>query len=523
MREVSMAVGPPSKDQVAALAAYFGMHHGEEALETYTALLGGFLGSYDAVEDLYATIAPEPPERTWTRPEPADNPLGAWYVRTEIPGAAVGPLAGYRVAVKDNTAVAGVPMMNGSHTLEGFVPARDATVVTRLLDAGATVTGKAVCEDLCFSGASHTSVTGPVGNPWDPARTAGGSSSGSAALVAAGEVDVATGGDQGGSVRIPSAFCGTVGHKPTHGLVPYTGAFPIELTIDHLGPITRTVADAALMLQVMAGPDGHDPRQPAGLVPDDYVGALGRGVDGLRVGIVAEGFGIPDLSEPGVDETVRAAARRLIEAGMEVGDVEVPWHRHAMDVWNVLATDGATVQMIEGEGYGHNWDGLYDPELVAYYGSRRRQVADRWSPTVTAVALAGRWSIETQHTRHYAMARNLAPEVRRRYDRALESFDVLVMPTLPITATPLVQPSDPIEVSVTRALEMIVNTAPFDVTGHPATSVPAGMVNGLPAGLMIVGRRFEDATCLRVADAFEQLVGGFPSPPGRDVTARATP
>jgi amidase len=508
-----MAVRPPSKDQVAALAAYFGMQHADHDLETYTALVEGFLGSYGAVEDLYATIAPDPPERPWTRPEAEDNPLGAWYVRTEIRGTGEGPLAGYRVAVKDNTAVAGVPMMNGSHTLEGFVPARDATVVTRLLDAGATVTGKAVCEDLCFSGASHTSVTGPVGNPWDPSRTAGGSSSGSAALVAAGEVEVATGGDQGGSVRIPSSFCGTVGHKPTHGLVPYTGAFPIELTLDHLGPITRTVSDAALMLQVMAGPDGYDPRQPAGLVPDDYVGALGRGADGLRVGIVAEGFGFPDLSDPGVDETVRAAAWRLSEAGMEVGDVEVPWHRHALHVWNVLATDGATVQMIEGEGYGHNWDGLYDPELIAHYGSRRRQVADRWSPTVTAVALAGRWSIETQHTRHYAMARNLAHEVRRHYDRALESFDVLVMPTLPITATPLVQATDPIDVSVARALEMIVNTAPFDVSGHPATSVPAGLVDWLPAGLMIVGRRFEDATCLRVAYAFEQLVGGFPAPP----------
>ena len=161
--------------------------------------------------------------------------------------------------------VAGVPMMNGSETLEGFVPTRDATIVTRLLAAGATIAGKAVCEDLCFSGGSHTSRTGPVRNPWDLTRSAGGSSSGSAALVAAGAVDMATGGDQGGSVRIPSAYSGTVGHKPTHGLVPYTGAFPIEFTIDHLGPITRTVADAALMLGVIAGYDGFDARQAPGV------------------------------------------------------------------------------------------------------------------------------------------------------------------------------------------------------------------------------------------------------------------
>ena len=150
-----------------------------------------------------------------------------------------GPLAGRSVAVKDNTAVAGVPMMNGSSTLEGFRPARDATVVSRLLAAGATIAGKAVCEDLCFSGGSHTSRSGPVRNPWDTTRSAGGSSSGSAALLAAGVVDIATGGDQGGSVRIPAAYCGVVGHKPTHGLVPNTGAFPIEQTIDHLGPMAR--------------------------------------------------------------------------------------------------------------------------------------------------------------------------------------------------------------------------------------------------------------------------------------------
>jgi amidase len=186
-------------------------------------------------------------------------------------------------------------MMNGSRVVEGYVPRQDATVVTRLLDAGATIAGKAVCEDLCFSGGSHTSRTGPVHNPWDRSRTAGGSSSGSAALVAAGQVDLALGGDQAGSIRIPSAFCGTVGHKPTHGLVPYTGAFPIENTLDHLGPMARTVRDAALMLGVLAGPDGLDPRQRATPPALDFMSGLDAGVSGLRVGVVAEGFGFPGL------------------------------------------------------------------------------------------------------------------------------------------------------------------------------------------------------------------------------------
>src|SRR3954454_8637688 len=257
------------------------------------------------------------PERTWMRPEPADNPYNAWYVTCTVTGSGEGPLAGKTVAVKDNTAVAGVPMMNGSQTMEGYVPLRDATVVSRMLAAGATIVGKAVCEDLCFSGGSHTSRTGAVRNPWDEPRSAGGWSSGSAALVMAGVVDVATGGDQGGSVRIPSAYTGTVGHKPTWGLVPYTGAFPIEATIDHVGPITRTVADAALMLNVMAGPDGHDPRQPRDLGPDDYLATLTRDASGLRVGVVTEAFAHPN-PEAAVDDTVRAATETLRGAGLAV-------------------------------------------------------------------------------------------------------------------------------------------------------------------------------------------------------------
>jgi amidase len=509
-----MAVRPPDKDELDALARGYGMTLSDADLETYRVLVGGSFSSYDAVEELYAELAPTPPAaRAATRPEDADNPLGAWYVRTDVRGADHGPLAGRTLAVKDNIEVAGVPMMNGSHTLEGFVPSRDATVVSRLLEAGATVAGKAVCEDLCFSGGSHTSVTGPVRNPWDTTRTTGGSSSGSAALVASGQADLALGGDQGGSIRMPAAFCGIVGHKPTHGLVPYTGAFPIELTLDHLGPMTRTVADAAAVLDAIAGRDGLDPRQPAGLEPEQYAAALGGDVSGLRVGVLAQGFGWEELSEPGVDDTVRAAAGRLAELGIEVVDVDLPWHRHAIHVWNVIATDGATVQMVDGNGYGHNWAGLYDPELIAYYGRQRRETADRWSPTVTLVALAGRWSIEQEQSRHYAMARDLAFEVRRQYDRALSDVDLLVLPTVPMVAPPLPAPDDPREVRVARALEMIVNCAPFDVSGHPATSVPAGLSDGLPVGMMLVGRRFADATCLRVAHAFEQLVGGFPTPP----------
>ncbi|RJQ84682.1 amidase family protein [Amycolatopsis panacis] len=279
----------PSRDAIAGLAAELRLDIAEDDLAVYHSAAAGLLGSWQAIDDLYEQTAPRPPRRGWA--EPAENPLGAWYVTTDITGDSGGPLEGRRVAVKDNIAVAGVPMMNGSETVRGFVPAEDATVVARLLDAGATIAGKSVCEDLCFSGGSHTAKNGPVRNPWDERRSSGGSSSGSAALVASGAVDLALGGDQGGSIRIPAAFCGVVGHKPTFGLVPYTGAFPIEQSIDHLGPITPTVADAAAMLTVLAGPDSKDPRQPSDVHRVDYAAELKKLEGGLRIGVVAEGFG----------------------------------------------------------------------------------------------------------------------------------------------------------------------------------------------------------------------------------------
>ncbi len=506
-----MPVDPPGAAALGRVSARYGLGLSDADLASFAPAVAGLISSWDAVEGLYAETAPSAPDRAWTRPAEADNPLGAWYVRTSITGREGGPLAGRSVAIKDNTAVAGVPMMNGSLTLEGYRPARDATVVTRLLDAGATITGKAVCEDLCFSGGSHTSRTGPVRNPWDTTRSAGGSSSGSGALLAAGVVDIATGGDQGGSVRIPAAYCGVVGHKPTHGLVPYTGAFPIEQTIDHIGPMARTVADVALTLAVLAGPDGLDPRQPADVSVPDYVAELGRGADGLRVGVVAEGFG-RDNSEPAVDATVRAAAETLAGAGMSAGEVSIPWHLHGLRVWDVIATEGVTAQMIDGNGYGLNWQGRYDPDLIDYYGGKWRSDPAAFSETVKLVMLAGRYALDRYHGRHYAMARELTPRLRAAYDEALARFDVLVMPTLPIRATLLPGPGAPREEILARALEMVGNTAPFDVSGHPACSVPAGLADGLPVGMMIIGRHFDDATVLRVAHAFEQAVGGFPSP-----------
>ncbi len=515
-----MSVDPPDSAALRRISDHYGLGLSDTDLAAFSPMVDGLFGSWGAVEELYAASRPAMPERAWSRPEPADNPFNAWYVTTSITGSGEGPLTGKTVAVKDNTAVAGVPMMNGSRTMEGYTPLRDATIVTRVLAAGATIAGKSVCEDLCFSGGSHTSRTGPVRNPWDETRSAGGSSSGSAALVMAGVVDVATGGDQGGSVRIPSAYTGTVGHKPTWGLVPYTGAFPIEQTVDHVGPITRTVADAALVLNVIAGPDGFDPRQPRDVVPDDYVAALARGAEGLRVGVVTEGFGHPN-SEAAVDDTVRAAAETLRGAGLVVEDVSIPWHLHGARVWDVIITEGATAQMVDANGYGMNWKGRYDPEVIDHYGAQWRADGSQFSETVKLVLLTGRYGIDRYHGKHYAMAHNLAFDLRDAYDEALSRYDVLVMPTLPLQATPIPPEGAPREEVIPRALEMVANTCVTDVTGHPACSVPAGLANGLPTGMMIIGKHWDDATVLRVGHTFEQAVGGFPRPTAATVGSRS--
>jgi amidase len=505
---IGMAARRPSTADIARAAQHFGLHFDAETLAAYTAATGFMLASYDAVDELYDKYArPRMPQRAYQFPE--HNPLGAWYVTADIASGTDGPLSGRRVAIKDNIAVAGVPMMNGSRAVEGFIPSRDATVVQRLLDAGAIIAGKSVCEDMCCSGSSFTSACGPVRNPWDPAREAGGSSSGSAALVAAGEVDLALGGDQGGSVRIPASLCGIVGHKPTYGLVPYTGAFPIERTIDHLGPMTGSVADAALLLTVLAGSDGQDPRQRHDVPVVDYRAALSGDVTGLRVGLLTEGFGQPG-SRPEVDELVRSAVQRFAEIGCTVGEISVPWHRDAFHVFTVIITDGASYQMLDGNGYGLGVDGLYDPELMVHFASQRVAQADQFSSTVKATALGGYHGLKELGGACYAKARNLVPYVCAGYDDALKQYDVLVMPTVPDTADTLPAGGGQDFTLLANAHGKAINTAPMDITGHPAISVPAGLLDGLPVGMMIMGKRFDDTTVLNVAHAYEQLCGGFP-------------
>src|SRR6266851_1155595 len=333
-------VKAPTLEQLGEVAAELGLAFSPADLAAHLDALRPSFNAYNLVDRLPDELPPVAyARRPGRRPAPEENPYGAWYVKTEIAGAASGKLAGKTVALKDNICLAGVPMMNGASTLEGYVPDVDATVATRILDAGGTIVGKTVCEYFCFSGGSHTSASGPVHNPHRKGYSAGGSSSGSAAVVATAEVPMALGGDQGGSIRIPASFCGIYGLKPTHGLVPYTGIMPIELTLDHTGPMTATVEDNALLLEVLAGPDGLDPRQ-YGAEAKPYREALGRGAAGLRIGVVEEGFGHPQsLAE--VDRIVRDAAQRFAGLGAVVETVSIPMHRVGGAIFIPVAAEGA--------------------------------------------------------------------------------------------------------------------------------------------------------------------------------------
>lgn len=314
---------------------------------------------------------------------------------------------------------------------------------------------------------------------------------------------MAIGGDQGGSVRIPASWCGVFGLKPTYGLVPYTGAFPIELTLDHLGPITRTVPDLALLLEVIAGDDGLDPRQ-RGVRVKRYTDALNSDATGLRIGIVREGFDWPAVSEADVDSAVRAAAASFGKLGANVKEVSIPIHRDGIHIWNAIATEGATAMMVRGNGMGTNWKGHYTTSLLDAYARGRLTRADDLSDTVKLVILLGQHMQDSYHGRYYARAQNLSRTLTKAYDDALASFDILLMPTLPMKATILPGADATLEERVGLALGMLQNTSPFDVTGHPALTVPCAMSESLPIGMMLVGRHWEESKLLQAAHAFEQ-------------------
>ena len=514
---------PPTADEIRAIGAGFGLHISADDCQLYRTHLIDQLDMLDTfvqsrvLEDRPPMLYPQ--RAPGHRPSAEEDPHNAWMWRSDIGGGESGLLAGKTVSFKDHVAVAGVPLAFGAMALRDFVPDFDATVVTRVLGAGGRVIGKNTHHGL----SGLRSVGGALGdfwdalNPHDESRQTGGSSSGCAVAVAVGEVDIAFGGDQGGSIRQPAAYCGVVGLKPTFGLVSHMGAFyGGEPTIDHIGPMARNVEDVAVALQAVAGYDARDPRQNRD-VPDsiDALSSLRHGVEGVTVGVLVEAFGEP--IDVAVRDGVLAAIDVLRDAGAKIVEVSIPEHTSVLVPASALQLEGFRAARMAGPaGTGHT--GYYPTSVITALNRAWAQHADQLAGYLKLSWLLGELSHRAFLGAVYAKAQNARPAFVRAYDRALIDVDVLAMPTCPTVAPPVPAPI-PYSEGWDREIEVLRelfpsyrNLQPFNYTGHPALAVPCGTTAGLPFSLQLVGRYYEDPMLLRVAHAFEQARGGATLP-----------
>lgn len=395
-----------------------------------------------------------------------------------IDGRAARPtLAGVPIGLKDLFDVAGVPTTAGSKLFATNVPAADSAIAVRLFAAGAVNVGKTNLHEWAFGVTTNNPHFGPTRNPWAQDRIPGGSSGGNGAALVAGELFGSIGSDTGGSIRIPASLCGVVGLKPTYGRVSLRGAIPLAWSLDHAGPMTRTVRDAALLLSIIAGYDASDPVS-VDVPVDDYLAGIEAGVRGLRIGFVTGRFltrlAPEDRAAPEVSAAVRAAADVLAGEGAHVEDTDLPRSDELQ---------GTQLVIIGAEA------GAYHRERIAAH-------RDAYGPDVARRIDAGL----TRSGAEYALARRTRDELRRAYAAALAEWDAIILPTTPTTA-PLREGGD----AVAAAARLTPYTSPFNLTGLPAISIPCGFdANGLPIGLQLVARPWAEARLLRIARAYER-------------------
>jgi amidase len=445
-------------------------------------------------------------------PQPGEDPNNAivrWCgVRAED---ANGVLSGKRVAMKDSVAIAGIPLTCGSRVLAGFVPAIDSVVTERILRVGGEIVAITNMDDFAFSGGGDSSYYGATLNPFDRSRTAGGSSGGSAAALHYDGVDVSIGCDQGGSIRVPAAWCGAVGLKPTHGLVPYTGIAGIDQTFDHVGPMARSTIDAAALLEAIAGAHESDPRQQRVPPAASYVNAVEQAPDdlvGLTIGVVDEGFSEEVGAQRSVIEAVEGAVGRFETLGAAVRRISLPEHVQGGGIAFAGFIEGMA-DLIASGGNGRGWSGRYWPELSSALGPGLRESAQELSAQMKITLVLGSYLRREYSGALYAKAQNLRPWQTGAYDRALADADVLLMPTVPGLPHEN-DPSLPLADRVLRGWAVLSNTYPTDMTGHPALTIPAAEAEGLPVGVMLIGPRFTDDRLLAIAATFERSFGWLP-------------
>jgi aspartyl-tRNA(Asn)/glutamyl-tRNA(Gln) amidotransferase subunit A len=417
-------------------------------------------------------------------------------------GQPLGPLDGVPVALKDIFCMSGVETTCGSKILRGYLPPYDATVVRKLREAGAVIVGKLNMDEFAMGSSTENSAFGPTMNPWDLSRTPGGSSGGSAAAVAARLVPGAFGTDTGGSIRQPAALVGCAGLKPTYGRVSRFGVIAFASSLDQVGPFAQDVRGVALLLSAVAGYDANDQTSSTRPVPD-YAAALDQGVRGLRIGVPGEYFG--EGLAPEVEKAVRAGVEKLRGLGCEVREISLPNSPHAIATYYIVATAEASSNLARYDGvrYGHR---ARASQLLEMYERTR---AEGFGAEVKRRIMLGTYALSAgYYDAYYLRAQKVRALIRRDFERAFESVDAVLSPTSPTTAFRLGEKMD-------DPLAMYLNdvyTVPANLAGLPGISVPCGFDGkGLPIGLQLTGRPFDEETLLRLAHAAEP--GTYPLPP----------
>ncbi|KAJ5536391.1 hypothetical protein N7513_009577 [Penicillium frequentans] len=449
------------------------------------------------------------PRENIRRPSKEEQVFGqAWAHRFLIRGKEGGVLTGKSVSLKDVIAVAGVPQLLGSDIIPSWTPSTDATVVTRLLEAGADIHGTSTCENHCHSTSSYTSAQGTIENPHATGYSAGGSTSGGAALVAAELVDITIGGDQGGSIRVPASFCGCVGLKPTFGRVPFTGVSSGDALNDHVGPLARTTMEVATCLDTISGYDGIDDRSLGSSKPGstDFATSI-KGtdrLDGLRIGILKEGFE-HDAVSSSVRHSVLTAAKKFEDLGATIEEISLPDHLHGPAIWTIQQRM-AGAQTLLGQNTGRR--GLYMTEMEQARLPWTDEGFQRAFPSTKNVIINGLY-LMSRFPGLYGKTVNIGRQLSDKYQALFEKFDAIVMPTTPVVAPKHGKRGRPVE-SLKPSMGLTINTAIFDVTGHPALSIPIGFAPAkeddqimLPVGMQIVGGLWQEEKVLRVGHVWE--------------------
>jgi aspartyl-tRNA(Asn)/glutamyl-tRNA(Gln) amidotransferase subunit A len=407
-----------------------------------------------------------------------------------------GLLGGVPVGVKDIICTAGLRTTAGSRILERFVPAYDATVTARLWAAGAVIVGKLNCDEFAMGSSTENSALGVTRNPWDGTRVPGGSSGGSGAAVAAYECHAALGTDTGGSIRLPAAFCGVAGLKPTYGRVSRCGVIAYASSLDQVGPIARNVADVAVMLEAIAGHDPADSTASPREVPS-YRAALDGSVRGLRVGLPREYF--VEGMQPEVEVAVRAAVDELERLGAHVEAVSLPHTEYAIATYYLIATAEASSNLARYDGIRY---GLRAPGRLALGEMYEATRAAGFGAEVKRRIMLGTYALSAgYYDAYYLKAQQIRTLIRMDFQKVFESCDALVTPVAPTTAFRLGEKTaDPLTMYLSDIFTISVNLA-----GLPALALPCGFdAAGLPIGLQVIGRPFEEATVLRIGHAYEQ-------------------